>query len=197
MKSDGDLRFEALDLAAVLEQTEGSARVSLIFLDACREDPFKQRFGMTREVNRAGLAPTSASGSGTYVAFATAPGTVAADGTGSHSPFTGALLKFIETPGLEVRQMMSKVRGEVEAATDGRQLPGTAPASVAISTSIRGPRASGSFRRSTDQIHRSISTRCSGESVKSSRNPKDFSAYLLGIFRKACLRRSHATASRN
>ena len=186
VKSDGDLRFEALDLAAVLEQTEGSARVSLIFLDACREDPFKQRFGMTREVNRAGLAPTSASGSGTYVAFATAPGTVAADGTGSHSPFTGALLKFIETPGLEVRQMMSKVRGEVEAATDGRQIPWDSSSlsgdfyfdpgatSERIIQAINGPNP----QVDLDALF--------WESVKSSRNPKDFSAYLLkfpqGVF---------------
>jgi hypothetical protein len=48
---------------------------------------------------------------------------VAADGNGPHSPFTASLLKYIETPALEVRQMMSKVRADVEEATDNRQVP--------------------------------------------------------------------------
>jgi hypothetical protein len=123
IESDRDLRFEALDLSAVLEQVEGLARVSLVFLDACREDPFKQRLAATRDATRSGLASMNANAAGTFVAFATAPGMVAADGTGPHSPFTGALLKYIETPGLEVRQMMSKVRGDVEEATDNTQIP--------------------------------------------------------------------------
>ena len=186
VQNDGDLRFEALDLTAVLEQIEKSARVSLLFLDSCRQDPFKQRFGVSREVTRAGLAATNATGSGIYVAFATAPGMVAADGSGAHSPFTEALLKFIETPGLEVRQMMSKVRGEVESATNGRQIPWD-------SSSLSGdfyfdPATTG------EQVIRAINgpnpqvdlDALFWESIKSSRNPKDFSAYLLkfpqGVF---------------
>ena len=75
VKGDDDLRFEALDLAAVLEQIENKAHVSLLFLDACREDPFKQRFGLARGgITRAGLAPAHATASGTYIVFATAPG---------------------------------------------------------------------------------------------------------------------------
>jgi hypothetical protein len=123
IQNDRVLRFEALELDAVRGQVEGLARVSLIFLDACREDPFKQRLGAARDVARSGLASVQAAVTGAYVAFATAPGTVAADGNGLHSPFTGSLLKYIETPGLELRQMMSKVRADVEEATDDRQIP--------------------------------------------------------------------------
>jgi hypothetical protein len=123
IENDRVLRFEALDLDAVREQVEGLARVSLVFLDACREDPFKQRFGATRGLPRSGLAPANNTAVGSYVVFATAPGKVAADGTGPHSPFTGALLKYIETPGLEIRSMMSKVIDDVEEATDNRQIP--------------------------------------------------------------------------
>jgi hypothetical protein len=123
VREDRDLRFEALDLSAVLGQIEGSARVSLIFLDACRDDPFKQRLGTSRGANNRGLARADATLSGTYVAFATAPGVVAADGDGRHSPFTGSLLKYIETPALELRQLMSKVRRDVEEATNERQVP--------------------------------------------------------------------------
>jgi len=186
VKSDDDLRFEALDLTAILGLIENKARVSLLFLDACREDPFKQRLGFSRDITRAGLAPAHATASGTFIAFATAPGTVAADGNGAHSPFTTALLKFIETPGLEVRQVMSKVRGEVEAATDGKQIPWD-------SSSLRGdfffdPKTTGekviqAINGPNPQVDLDA---LFWDSVKNSKNPKDFSAYLLkfpqGVF---------------
>ena len=186
VESNNDLRFESLDLSAVLEQMTGTARVSLVFLDACREDPFKQRFGVTRDLTRSGLAAANATAVGIYIAFATAPGMVAADGEGPHSPFTAALLKYIETPGLEVRQMMSRVRGDVEAATDERQIPwdssslrgdfffATAVASDRVNQAITGPNP----QVDLDALF--------WESVKDSKNPKDFNAYLLkfpqGVF---------------
>ena len=186
IQSNRDLRFESLDLSAVLEQTTGAARVSLVFLDACREDPFKQRLGVARDLTRAGLAPANATATGTYIAFATAPGMVAADGEGPHSPFTAALLKYMETPGLEVRQMMSRVRGDVEASTDDRQVPwdssslrgdfffAPAAANVRVNEAINGPNP----QVDLDALF--------WESVKSSKNPKDFNAYLLkfpqGVF---------------
>ncbi|WP_083786417.1 caspase family protein [Methylobacterium nodulans] len=118
-----DLRFEALDLEAVLEQTEGGARVSILFLDACRDNPLQRRLSTgSRDLPRAGLGQVSA-GIGTLIAFATAPGMVAADGKGPNSPFTAALLHHLETPGLEVRQMLSAVRREVREATRGAQIP--------------------------------------------------------------------------
>ena len=57
------------------------------------------------------------------ITFATAPGDVAADGDARNSPFTSALLQHIATPGLEVRQLMGRVRETVYAATGKRQLP--------------------------------------------------------------------------
>jgi hypothetical protein len=123
VRNDRVLSFEAVDLDTVQEQIEGLARVSIIILDACRDDPFKQRFGVSRQITGSGLAVPNETSSGTYIAFATAPGVVAADGNGPHSPFTGALLKYIETPGLELREMMSKVIADVEGATDDRQIP--------------------------------------------------------------------------
>ena len=64
-----------------------------------------------------------ASGAGTFVAFSTAPGTVALDGSGTNSPFTAALLKRMETAGLELRRLLSLVRTDVKDATQGRQVP--------------------------------------------------------------------------
>ena len=62
-------------------------------------------------------------GAGTLIAFATAPGQVALDGEGANSPFSAALSRHIGTPGLEVQQMLTRVRAEVVAATKGKQVP--------------------------------------------------------------------------
>lgn len=123
LHSERDLRFEALDVDAVLEQTNGGSRITLIFLDACRDNPFRLRLAAgTRGMPQAGLGQVGA-GVGTLVAFSAAPGTVAADGSGRNSPFTAALLKHIATPGLEIRQMLSDVRRDVRSVTNGRQVP--------------------------------------------------------------------------
>ena len=70
-------------------------------------------------------APTAGAtrGAGTLIAFATAPGQVALDGEGTNSPFSGALSRHIGTPGLELQQMLTRVRAEVVAATGGKQVP--------------------------------------------------------------------------
>ena len=57
------------------------------------------------------------------LAFATAPGQVALDGDGDNSPFSSALSRHIGTPGLEVQQMLTRVRAEVVAATRNKQVP--------------------------------------------------------------------------
>ncbi len=54
---------------------------------------------------------------------ATAPGQVALDGTGENSPFSAALARHIGTPGLEVQQMLTRVRAEVVASTKNAQVP--------------------------------------------------------------------------
>ena len=62
-------------------------------------------------------------GAGTLIAFATALGQVALDGEGANSPFSAALSRHIGTPGLEVQQMLTRVRAEVVATTKNRQVP--------------------------------------------------------------------------
>jgi uncharacterized caspase-like protein len=70
-----------------------------------------------------GLAAYSAVGTGTLIAYATAPGQTALDGQGKDSPFTTSLLHFLPTPGLEIRQVLTRVRAEVAAETSNRQIP--------------------------------------------------------------------------
>jgi hypothetical protein len=132
--SDGDaLIRRAVPFDAVSAALEGRARATLIFLDACRDNPFAAAApaavaapprprggGGTRSVG--GLASVRSS-SGTLIAFATAPGQVALDGTGENSPFTTALLQHIRTPGLEAREMLARTRRAVREATGGEQIP--------------------------------------------------------------------------
>jgi uncharacterized caspase-like protein len=80
---------------------------------------------------RSGLAaPSTAAlgsgatlGAGTLIAFATAPGQVALDGAGANSPFSAALMRHLGTPGLEVQQMLTRVRADVVAVTHNKQVP--------------------------------------------------------------------------
>ena len=126
LESPSDLSFETIGLDSFLENLNGSSRANIIILDACRNNPFAatyaSRFGATRSI-LSGLAGYSNLGTGTLIAFSTAPGAVAADGNGPNSPFTRALARHMRTPGLEVRQMLTRVRANVAAETQGRQIP--------------------------------------------------------------------------
>jgi uncharacterized caspase-like protein len=132
---DADLRSEAdvklgasISVDAALEQTMSDAKVRLVFLDACRDNPFAAKIRSAAKATRSvsvnsGLAEM-ASSEGTLIAFATGPGQTALDGeVGSHSPFTRALISNITQPGVEIQQAMTKVRAQVNEETNRNQLP--------------------------------------------------------------------------
>ena len=123
-----DLKFETVDVDAILSGLDDEARANVIILDACRDNPlarsFASRLGATRSsAATQGLAGYTAIGTGTLIAFATAPGQTALDGDGSNSPFTVALVKHLKTPGLEIRQMLTRVRADVVDETKAKQVP--------------------------------------------------------------------------
>src|SRR5207237_5950033 len=103
-------------------------RTNIIILDACRDNPLARSFASRLPATRSagvpqGLAGYSPPGTGSLIAFATAPGQIALDGEGGNSPFTAALIKHIGKAGVEVRQMLTRVRAEVVAVTRNRQVP--------------------------------------------------------------------------
>src|SRR5207237_5637311 len=128
IKSEMDVKLgAAINIDLTLEQTMGDAKVKLVFLDACRDNPFAAKIRSakaTRSVNvQTGLAEMK-SGQGTLLAFATGPGQTALDGeAGTNSPFTRALLANIAQPGVEIQQAMTKVRAQVHEETSKAQLP--------------------------------------------------------------------------
>jgi hypothetical protein len=122
LQSREAIRTETWNLDGIIARLQARQRQTLIFLDACRNDPLPQSVRGSGQAD--GLARLQ-TGAGTFVAFATEPGAVTYDGAGDapNSPFTTALLKNLEAPGLSVSDMMIKVRNEVEEATLRRQTP--------------------------------------------------------------------------
>src|SRR6202048_5074931 len=97
IKSEMDVKLgAAINIDLTLDQTMSDAKVKLVFLDACRDNPFAAKIksnSATRSVSvQTGLAEMK-SGEGTLIAFATGPGQTALDGQeGTNSPFTRALI---------------------------------------------------------------------------------------------------------
>jgi len=116
---EADLGTAAISASDVLAQMEGAGNaLNLVILDACRNNPFEGKF---RSGGR-GLARIQAA-SGSMIAFAAAPGQVAADGGGANSPYTAALAVAMKEPGLAVEQVFKRVRVSVESRTGGAQTP--------------------------------------------------------------------------
>jgi formylglycine-generating enzyme required for sulfatase activity len=115
---------EAIALRSLLPVVGSASKLGLIILDACRNNPFATRMQRSlpmRAVGR-GLARVEPAGS-VLVAYAAKDGTTANDGVGRNSPFTAALLRNIETPGLEVNYLFRNVREAVLSATNRQQEP--------------------------------------------------------------------------
>ena len=83
-----------------------------------------QRTGASRSVSRGSFGDLDESllGNETLVAYAAAAGTTAADGTGRNSPYTSALLAYLEEP-VELLTLFRRVRAQVLATTNGEQRP--------------------------------------------------------------------------
>jgi hypothetical protein len=122
IKYEKDVEYESMPLGKILGRMEDAGnRINIVILDACRDNPFRKFW---RSSSRGLTAPVQAA-SGTLIAFATAPGKVASDGTGRNGLFTSYLLKYIKTPNMEVDLMMRKVRSDVAQNTNNYQVPWT------------------------------------------------------------------------
>ena len=123
LADETSLAFEMIDADLVFNLMGGNDRLALAFLDACRDNPLarslKRSLGKTRSAAVGnGLAAPDTVGTGLFISFSTAPNDVALDGTGEFSPFTEAVLEHIATPGLEINQVMTRVKAAVSAATN-------------------------------------------------------------------------------
>jgi peptidoglycan hydrolase-like protein with peptidoglycan-binding domain len=220
IKSEMDVKLgAAINIDLTLDQTMGDAKVKLVFLDACRDNPFaaKIKSNATRSVSvQQGLAEMK-SGEGTLIAFATGPGQTALDGQeGTNSPFTRALLAHITQPGLEIQQAMTEVRAQVNEETSKGQLPwghtnligsvylNPAAAPAASAAAGAAPATVASIKPAGSDVELEF-----WRSVKDSNKPEELNAYVtnypsgqfkaLALARIAALESSPpaATATRN
>jgi len=215
IKSEMDVKLgSAINVDLTLEQTMADAKVKLVFLDACRDNPFAGKLkpnSATRSLSvQSGLADMK-TGEGTLIAFATGPGQTALDGeVGTNSPFTRALIANIAAPGVEIQQAMTKVRAQVSEETNKNQLPwghtdltgsvylNPAPALAGAPVEAMNTPATGPASAVELEFWRS---------VKDSNKPEELNAYLtnypngtfkpLALARVASLQDGPSTATRN
>jgi uncharacterized caspase-like protein len=221
IKSEMDVKLgNAINIDVTLDQTMGDAKVKLVFLDACRDNPFAAKIksnSPTRSVSvQQGLAEMK-SGEGTLIAFATGPGQTALDGQeGTNSPFTRALIAHITQPGIEIQQAMTEVRAQVNDETNKGQLPwghtnligsvylnpAAAPAANAAPPAASATTATIASTSGTNDVELEF-----WRSVKESNKPEELNAYLtaypngqfrsLALARIASLENGPSTTTRN
>ena len=119
IESESDIKYEAVDAGRVLGKMEDAGnQLNIVILDACRNNPFARSFRMEQK----GLARMDAP-TGSLIAYSTAPGEVAADGTEKNGIFTKHLIRHMKTPNLPIEQVLKRVRIDVANETNERQIP--------------------------------------------------------------------------
>jgi WD40 repeat protein len=119
---ENDVEYDCVEVGRILGKMEDSGcETNIIILDACRDNPFERKWG-GRSVKTQGLAFMNAP-SGSIIAYSTAPGKTASDGTGENGLYTSALLKYIQVPNLVLEDVFKNVRSELEKVSEGRQIP--------------------------------------------------------------------------
>ncbi len=174
IQSEADLKFQSVDAGWVLAQMEDARnRVNIVILDSCRNNPYTRAF---RSAAR-GLAQVDAA-KGSFLAFATAPGDVAADGTGRNSPYTKHLLASLRHAESDIFQVFSRVSQAVAQETREQQIPwfnssltGRFQFRLDVQVTVTVPPAVAA----PDPV---ANERAFWDSVKDSKNPEELKAYL-------------------
>ena len=180
LDSESDLEFESVDASMVLAQMdEAGNRVNIVVLDACRDNPFARSF---RSASR-GLAQMD-SAKGSFLAYATSPGSVAADGSGRNGVYTKHLLQSLKEPETKLEEVFKRVRLGVAKETGNKQIPWDSssvlgdfffrPSAGGTQVATMAPSQSAAVRlQSAVEIEQEL-----WDSIKDSRNVKDFEDYL-------------------
>lgn len=133
LEKAAQLQTRTISVDKMLSALPPDPAVSVIILDACRDNPLARTLARALPASRSqsmgtGLAAVQANGQssgsgGLLIAYATDPGAVAYDGKDVNSPYTTALARHLTTPGIEIQSALTRVRAEVSDATKGAQRP--------------------------------------------------------------------------
>jgi uncharacterized caspase-like protein len=117
IKQPKDVERTCIPVDAALDAMQyANVKMSVMILDACRSNPFHG----TEQTIAKGLAPPNPA-VGAFIAYATAPGSVASDGAASHGLYTQEIIKVLRVPGLSIEQVFKKVRENVLELSNGHQ----------------------------------------------------------------------------
>lgn len=174
IQSEAEVEDSGVDVSLVLNYMDDSQNgLNIVILDACRNNPFSRSFRSASD----GLAQVDAP-TGTLIAYATAPGRVASDGTGQNGLYTAELLKQMRVPGLSATDMFMHVRAEVMKQTGNKQVPWEA-SSLVGSFYFSAPRSDAETTSANEKKFDPAAFELSyWETIKSSSNAEDFKAYL-------------------
>jgi len=116
-----DVEYDCVRAGRILGKMESAGtRTNIVILDACRDNPFERSWN--RGAQGQGLAFMNAP-SGSLIAYATSPGTTAADGSGRNGLYTSALLEHIQTPDITIEEVFKRVRTTVRQSSQSKQIP--------------------------------------------------------------------------
>jgi len=119
LQTAASVKYKSVPANGVLERmADAGNALNIIVLDACRENVLMRE---SRSVQR-GLAIAQAT-QGSLIAYATAPGDVAQDGSERNGVYTKHLLKYITRRGITVEELFKRVRNRVAEETKGKQIP--------------------------------------------------------------------------
>ena len=170
INSENDVPHQSLSVKQILYVlAKSKTQSNLIFLDACRDNPFNSEAGLARVI-----API-----GTLIFYSTRPGSVASDGGGRNGLYTNKLLKQMDSH-QQIEQSLKIVAREVKAAyalqepwQEGGILGNFCFAGCEVDTPVVPPQEPISAGLDSEAIELSF-----WDSIKSSTDPADFQAYL-------------------
>src|ERR1700730_9324165 len=131
LKGEATLQFETFKLNTILNLLEQRASTTVLFWDACRDNPLADvllrsipgSFSGTSQLVRGGAAGLPPRRGDTLIVFSAEPGKKALDGSGDFSPFAESLGRHIGIPNIEVESMLKRVSAEVLEHTNYFQRP--------------------------------------------------------------------------
>ena len=173
MENEFELEDEAVDANTVLRAMEDAGNATnIMILDACRDNPFARSWRSTAR----GLAQMNAP-TGSFIAFATAPGSIASDGGGRNGTFTKHLLASLNQPDLDIDRVFTRVTAAVAQETGKKQVPWK-------SSSLTGAFSFGAGQQVSSVIPQPVvvdplaADRALWEAVKDSKDVNEIRAYL-------------------
>lgn len=178
IESEADVEDRGIDANFVLRtMEEAQVKVSIAILDACRNNPFTRSFRSAS----GGLAQMSAA-TGSLVAFATAPGSVAADGAGRNGIYTKNLLASLKDSDTDILKVFQRTRAAVVKETGGKQTPWESTSLIG-DFYFRPPTGSAQVASVApvtqgQLVDPSANDRAFWDAMKGSKNPEEFKAYL-------------------